>query len=76
MLPIHVRIDRAQRLLRMLEEDAPLLAIRVAELTPARQQSAETYAAQLRAHARAELEKLLEEGSIRDSNDTTPQPAD
>jgi len=29
MLSIHVRIDRAQRLLRMLEQDAPLLAVRV-----------------------------------------------
>ena len=59
MLSIHVRIDRAQRLLRMLEQDAPLLAIRVSELTPERQQSAKSYAAQLTAQARAELEKLL-----------------
>ena len=76
MLPIHVRIDRAQRLLRMLEEDAPLLAIRVAQLTPEHQQSAKTYAAELRAHALAELEKLVEEGSIWDSNDPSPQAAD
>ena len=61
MLSIHVRIDRAQRLVRMLEQDAPLLARRVAELT---------------AHARAELEKLLEEGSYWDYNDQTPHPAD
>jgi hypothetical protein len=76
MLSIHVRIDRAQRLLRMLEQDAPLLAVRVAELTPERQQSAKNYAAQLTAQARAELEKLLQEGSYWDSNDHTPQPAD
>lgn len=76
MLSIHVRIDRAQRLLRMLEEDAPLLAIRVAELTPEHQQSAKTYAAQLTAHARTELEKLLDQGSDWDANDPTPQPAD
>ena len=76
MLSIHVRIDRAQRLLRMLEEDAPLLAIRVAELPVEHQQSAETYAAQLRSQARAELEKLLEEGTLWDSNDPSPQPAD
>jgi len=31
MLSIHTRIDRAQRLVRMLEQDAPLLARRVAE---------------------------------------------
>ena len=76
MLSIHVRIDRAQRLLRMLEQDAPLLARRVAELTPDYQQSAKTYAAQLTAHARAELEKLLEEGSYWDYNDPAPHPAD
>jgi hypothetical protein len=76
MLSIHVRIDRAQRLVRMLEQDAPLLAVRVAELTPERQHSAKNYAAQLTAHARAELEKLLEEGSYWDPNDPTPHPAD
>jgi hypothetical protein len=76
MLSINVRIDRAQRLLRMLEQDAPLLAVRVAELTPERQQSAKQYAAQLTAHTRAELEKLLDQHSFWDSNDPTPQPAD
>ena len=76
MLSIHVRINRAQRLVRMLEGDAPRLALRVAELTPDYQQSAKTYAAQLTAHARAELEKLLEEGSYWDSSDNSPHPAD
>lgn len=76
MLSIHAKIDRTQRLLRMLEEDAPLLAVRVAPLTPERQQSAKEYAARLTAHARAELEKLLEEGSFWDGNDPTPQAAD
>jgi len=76
MLPIHVRIDRAQRLLRMLEEDAPLLAVRVAELAPEHQQSAKNYAARLTAHARTELEKLLDQRSYCDPNDPTPQPAD
>ena len=76
MLSIHIRIDRAQRLLRMLEQDAPLLARRVAELTPEHQQSAKSYAAQLTAQARAEVEKLLEEGSYWDDSDPTPHPAD
>ncbi|MBZ5573919.1 MAG: hypothetical protein LAO09_18800 [Acidobacteriia bacterium] len=76
MLSIHTRIDRAQRLLRMLEEDAPLLEVRVAQLTPEHQQSAKAYAAQLAAHARAELEKLIEQNSFWDSNDCTPQAAD
>jgi hypothetical protein len=76
MLSIDAKIDRTQRLLRILEEDAPLLAVRVAELTPERQQSAKDYAAQLAAHARAELEKLIEEGHFWDANDHTPQAAD
>jgi vacuolar-type H+-ATPase subunit D/Vma8 len=63
MLSIHARIDRAQRLLRMLEQDAPLLAIRVAPLTKEYQQSAQNYARELTAQARAELAKLLEEKS-------------
>ena len=74
MLSIHVRIDRAQRLVRMLEQDAPLLALRVAELTPERQQSAKSYAAQLTAHARAELEKLLRRGLLLGRDDLTPHP--
>jgi hypothetical protein len=76
MLSINVRINRAQRLVRMLEDDAPHLARRVAELTPEHQQSAQTYAARLTAHARAELEKLMAEHHTWDSNDPTPQPAD
>jgi hypothetical protein len=76
MLPLHAKIDRTERLLRMLEEDAPLLAVRVAPLTAERQQSAKAYAAQLAAHARAELAKLIEERCVWDSNDPTPQAAD
>jgi hypothetical protein len=76
MLSIHVRIDRAERLVHMLEEDAPLLALRVAELAPEHQQSAKNYAARLAAHARTELEKLLDQRSYWDANDSPPQPAD
>jgi hypothetical protein len=76
MLPIHVRINRAERLLRMLEQDAPMLAVRVAELTPEHQQSAKNYAAELAAHTRAELEKLRLEVYPWDSNDPTPEAAD
>ncbi|MGO9648203.1 MAG: hypothetical protein ACLPOO_09115 [Terriglobales bacterium] len=76
MLSIYTKIDRTQRLLRMLEEDAPLLAVRVAPLTLERQQTAKEYAAELRARTRAELEKLIEQLSYWDSNDRTPQAAD
>lgn len=61
MLAIDIRIERAQRLLRLLEQDAPLLAVRVAPLTPGFQQSAKKYAARLRECAQSELENLLKE---------------
>jgi hypothetical protein len=75
MLHTH-KIARAQRLVRMLEEDAPLLARRVAELTPEHQQSTKDYAARLIAYARAELEKLIQEDSFWHSDDFTAEPAD
>lgn len=61
MLPIELRIDRAQRLLRMIEEDAPLLAVRVAPLSRERQNSAKSYAEQLAMLTRAEIERLVQE---------------
>jgi hypothetical protein len=76
MLSIHSKIDRTQRLLRMLEEDAPLLAVRVAPLTAERQRTAKEFAAQLQARTRAELERLIEQCAFWDSNDRTPQAAD
>jgi hypothetical protein len=76
MLPIDARISRAQRLLRMLEEDAPLLAVRVRDLTPERQQSTKEYAARLTAEARAELLKLIQQSTYWDGNDPTPHAAD
>ena len=63
MLPIEIQIERAERLVRMLEQDAPLLAIRVADLTPAYQQSAKSHAAMVTACARAELQRLMEESA-------------
>jgi hypothetical protein len=63
MLPIEIQIERAQRLVRMLEQDAPLLAIRVAELTPEYQNSAKSHAASVAACAQAELKRLIAESS-------------
>jgi hypothetical protein len=78
MLSLHTKIDRVQRLVRMLDADARLLALRVAPLAPDHQQSAKDYAAELRAQARAELERLIAQGSFLDANpeDQTPQAAD
>lgn len=76
MLSTNNKIDRAQRLLRMLEEDAPLLVVRVAPLAPEQRESATTYAARLTARARAELEKLIQEDSFWNPNDPTPQASD
>jgi hypothetical protein len=61
MLAIDLKIERTQRLLRRLEQDAPLLAKRVAPLTPEYQQSAKGYAARLRERAQAELETLMKQ---------------
>lgn len=61
MLPLETKIERTQRLLEMFEQDAPLLAIRVAELNAEYQRSAKAHAAELTARARAELQRLLKE---------------
>ena len=76
MLPIDVKIDRARRLLRMLEQDVPLLARRVAELAPDHQRSAQRYSTQLIEHTRKELEQLAREKNIWMARDSGPQPAD
>jgi hypothetical protein len=68
-LPIDLRIDRAQRLLRMIEEDAPLLAARVAPLSRERQQSAKSYAQELAMLTRAEIESLLQEKAKNEALD-------
>jgi hypothetical protein len=76
MLSINARIERTQRLLRLLDQDAPLLEVRVAPLTAEHRQSTLTYADLLRAKARAELEKLLQERHSDEALESTPQPAD
>lgn len=76
MLPIYTRIERTERLLRMLEQDAPLLDMRVAALAPEQQKSAKNYAQELRNRARMELETLLQERVAGEMNEAAPQPAD
>lgn len=74
MLPIELRIDRAQRLLRMIEQDAPLLAARVAPLSIEHQQSAKRYAQELALLTRAEINRLLEEKAFAETGE--PYAAD
>ena len=76
MLPIDLRIDRAQRLLRMIEDDAPLLAVRVAPLSAERQSSAKSYARELAALTRAEIRKLMKEKDSTDAIETLAVSSD
>jgi hypothetical protein len=76
MLPIELRIDRAERLVRMIEDDAPLLAVRVAPLSREHQESTKSYAAKLATQARAELKRLLEEKAFTEWTAVSPQAAD
>jgi hypothetical protein len=75
MLPIEIRIDRAQRLLRMIEDDAPLLAVRLAPLSRERQMSARSFVERLAADTRAEIERLLHEKTNAEAGEL-PYPAD
>ena len=75
MIPLDEKIERTQRLLRRLEEDQPLLAVRVAELGRDHQESAKQFAAQLVDHTRAELQRLLEKRS-QEFDFFIPSPAD
>lgn len=76
MLSVDLRIERAQRLLHMIEQDAPLLALRVAPLSRECQQSAKMYALNLAEVTRAELQRLKNEKSIAELGERSPQGAD
>lgn len=75
-LPLDLKIDRAQRLLEMIEQDAPLLAARVAPLSAECQESAKSHAATLAAMARAELKRLKEERELAEIVGLSPEGAD
>ena len=76
MLPIDLKIDRTQRLLRMIEEDAPLLAVRVAPLSRELQKSARAHAKELASKARAELNRLLQEKNLADTTELIAPASD
>ena len=72
-----VKIARAQRTLRWLEEDASLLAMRVKDLSLERQNVAKSFAASMVDQARAELERLLQERPDEKEGAEVPcEPAD
>jgi hypothetical protein len=72
------RIARAERALRHLEADIPLLNLRVQDLSAERQESARKFAVAMIAQARAELKKLLEERplDLHNSSERPLEPAD
>jgi len=72
-----MRIARVQRTLRWLEEDAPLLAIRMKDLSPERQKLAKRFATNMIDHTRAELQRLMEERAQESVESEAPcEPAD
>ena len=76
-LAYDVKIARAQRTLRWLEDDVPLLAMRVKDLSPERQTLAKRFAANMIDQARAELERLMQERTQGSEDADFPcEPAD
>lgn len=72
------RIARVQKTLRWFEDDMPLLNMRVKMLSRERQESARKFAAAVIDQTRAELERLLQESTLKlDSRGAEPrEPAD
>jgi hypothetical protein len=75
MITLNERIAKTQRLLRRLEEDQPYLHVRLSALGADHRQSANAFAARMRAEAEAELQRLLAEQALP-IEWTAPQPAD
>jgi hypothetical protein len=76
MLPVEVRIGRTERWLQRIEEDLPLLDRRVAGLSEESRRAAKSFAEALAAATRAELERLGEEKTLSDGEETNPQASD
>ena len=74
MITIQEKIDRTLRMLHRLEQDMPLLAIRIAPLGKEHRESSRKFAEQMLVHARAEPDRLLAQGSARDVS--IPEAAD
>jgi hypothetical protein len=74
----HFRIAKVQKTLRWLEQDMPLLNMRVKDLSKERQESAISFAAAVIDQTRAELERLLREQAAETGVPAEPpcEPAD
>ena len=70
------RIVRVQRTLQRLEDDARLVALRVKDLSPERQDAAKSFAASIIDQTRAELQRLMQERQDRDQEESPCEPAD
>jgi hypothetical protein len=74
MITLEERIAKTRRLLRRLEEDQPYLRVRLSELGPEHRQSANAFAARVRAEAEAELQRLLAEHTlVENAASTSPE---
>jgi hypothetical protein len=61
MITLQEKIDRTLRMLNRMEQDMPLLAIRVAPLGKEQRESARKFAEQVMLDTRAELDRLLDQ---------------
>jgi hypothetical protein len=69
------RIAKVQKTLRYLEDDIPLLNMRVQELSREQQESARKFAAAMIDQTRAELQRLLQQRP-NDGNDPSEAPCE
>ena len=78
MLPATYRINRVQKTLRWIEDDIPLLNMRVKDLSAERQRSARQFAAALISQTRDELDRLRKEQPepIPETGEIPCEPAD
>jgi len=77
MVTLDEKIERAQRLLRKMQDDEPMMAIRLAHLGHEQRESSKRFAAEIMAQTQAELERLQEaQAAIAYSEMTIPAPAD
>jgi hypothetical protein len=76
MLSTAYRINRVQKTLRWIEQDIPLLNMRVKDLSAERQLSARQFAEALVIQTRAELNRLQNEKPEDDGGEVPCEPAD